>query len=175
MNENEVFKIGRLVKLHGVKGKVEMSFTDDVFDRSGIDYLFLRVDGLLVPFFIDSYSFKGANRVLIKFDDIDDTSSAQRLVNSDVFFPYAEIPDRESDEDMTDYLIGYRLYNAPAEYVGEVTDIDTQSANTLLFVKTPNDNNVMIPLHPELVSNLDEKQRTITMNLPEGLLQINRK
>ena len=164
MNENEVFKIGRLVKLHGVKGKVEMSFTDDVFDRSGIDYLFLRVDGLLVPFFIDSYSFKGANKVLIKFDDIDDTSSAQRLVNSDVFFPYAEIPDRESDEDMTDYLIGYRLYN-----------IDTQSANTLLFVKTPSDNNVMIPLHPELVSNLDEKQRTITMNLPEGLLQINRK
>ena len=81
----------------------------------------------------------------------------------------------ESDEDMTDYLIGYRLYNAPAEYVGEVTDIDTQSANTLLFVKTPSDNNVMIPLHPELVSNLDEKQRTITMNLPEGLLQINRK
>jgi len=174
MNESEVFKIGRIIKLHGVKGKVELSFTDDVLARADIDYLFLRTDGLLVPFFITSCSSKGTNRVLVKFDGIDDTASAQRLVNAEVYFPFAEIPERESDEDLPDYLIGYKVYNAPAEYVGEVTEINTQSANTLLFVRTPDNNNVMIPLHPELVSDFDERQRTITMNLPEGLLQINK-
>ena len=46
----EVYRIGRLGKAHGVKGEVSLQFDDDIFDRVDCDYLVLDVDGILVPF-----------------------------------------------------------------------------------------------------------------------------
>ena len=52
----EVYRIGRLGKAHGVKGEVSFQFDDDIFDRTDCDYLILEVDGILVPFFIEKES-----------------------------------------------------------------------------------------------------------------------
>ena len=43
----EVYKIGRLGKAHGVKGEVSFQFDDDIFDRVDADYLVLDIDGIL--------------------------------------------------------------------------------------------------------------------------------
>ena len=42
----EVYKIGRLGKAHGVKGEVSFQFDDDIFDRVDADYLVLDIDGI---------------------------------------------------------------------------------------------------------------------------------
>ena len=52
----EVYKIGRLGKAHGVKGEVSFQFDDDIFDRVDADYLVLDIDGILVPFFMEGRS-----------------------------------------------------------------------------------------------------------------------
>ena len=51
IKESEVYKIGSITRTHGVRGEVALSFTDDVWDRADADYLVLRIDGILVPFF----------------------------------------------------------------------------------------------------------------------------
>ena len=53
IREEEVFQIGKLGKTHGVKGEISFLFDDDVFDRVDADYLILKIDGILVPFFIE--------------------------------------------------------------------------------------------------------------------------
>ena len=55
IRQEEVFKIGKIGKPHGVKGEVAFRFSDDVFDRVDADYLILEVDGILVPFLIEEY------------------------------------------------------------------------------------------------------------------------
>ena len=50
IKEEEVYKIGKLGKTHGVKGEISFLFDDDVFDRVDADYLVLMIDGILVPF-----------------------------------------------------------------------------------------------------------------------------
>ena len=54
----DVYKIGRLGKPHGVKGEISFNFDDDIFDREDADYIILDIDGILVPFFIEEYRFK---------------------------------------------------------------------------------------------------------------------
>ena len=49
----EVYKIGKIGKPHGVRGEVSLMFSDDVFDRVDADYLVLMVDGILVHFFFE--------------------------------------------------------------------------------------------------------------------------
>jgi len=46
IREEEVYKIGKLGKTHGVKGEISFLFDDDVFDRVEADYLVLMVDGI---------------------------------------------------------------------------------------------------------------------------------
>ena len=71
IKQEEVFKIGRLGKAHGVKGELSFMFDDDVFDRVDADYLVLDVDGILVPFFIEEYRFRSDSTALVKFEGVD--------------------------------------------------------------------------------------------------------
>ena len=75
----EVYKIGRLGKTHGVRGEISFLLDDDVFDRTDADYLILDIDGILVPFFIEEYRFKTDSNALMKFDGIDTQERAREL------------------------------------------------------------------------------------------------
>ena len=53
IRRDEVYKIGKLGKPHGVKGEITFAITDDVFDRVDAEYLVLDIDGILVPFYME--------------------------------------------------------------------------------------------------------------------------
>ena len=102
IKENEVYKIGRIGKPHGISGEVTLRFSDDVFDRVDADYLVLMVDGILVPFFIEEYRFRSDEVALVKFEDIDTMDRAAELTGCDVFFP-RHLADIDNDEAVSDF------------------------------------------------------------------------
>ena len=71
IKQDDVYKIGRIGKPHGIKGELTMMGEDDVFDRVEGEYLILLIDGILVPFFIEDYRFRSEQSALVKFCDID--------------------------------------------------------------------------------------------------------
>ncbi len=163
----EVYRIGRLGKAHGVKGEVSLQFDDDIFDRVDCDYLVLDVDGILVPFFIEEYRFRSDTVALVKFEDVDTQQRAAELTGCDVYFPRA-LAD-EDDAPGLALLVGFDLVEANAgRTVGRIAAIDDTTANTLFELEDGR----LIPASDDLVDNIDLKQRTITMRLPEGLLDL---
>ena len=58
IRRDEVYKIGKLGKPHGVKGEITFAITDDVFDRVDAEYLVLDIDGILVPFYLEEYRLR---------------------------------------------------------------------------------------------------------------------
>ena len=52
IRRDDVYKIGKLGKPHGVKGEITFAITDDVFDRVDAEYLVLDINGILVPFYL---------------------------------------------------------------------------------------------------------------------------
>ena len=163
----EVYRIGRLGKAHGVKGEVSLQFDDDIFDRADCDYLVLDVDGILVPFFIEEYRFRSNTVALVKFEDVDTQLRAAELTGCDVYFPRA-LAD-EDDAPALALLVGFDLVEANAgRTVGRIAAIDDTTANTLFELEDGR----LIPASDDLVDNIDLKHRTITMRLPEGLLDL---
>ena len=110
IKQEDVYRIGRLGKAHGVKGEISLLCDDDVFDRVDADYLVLDVDGILVPFFIEEYRFRTDSVVLVKFDGIDTQERARELTGSDVYFPRA-LAD-ESDSPSLSMLVGFAIVDA---------------------------------------------------------------
>lgn len=62
IRQEDVYRIGRIGKPHGVGGELTFAFDDDVFDRCDAEYLVLDIDGILVPFFMESYRSTAVRR-----------------------------------------------------------------------------------------------------------------
>ena len=164
----EVYKIGRLGKAHGVKGEVSFQFDDDIFDRVDADYLVLDIDGILVPFFMEEYRFRSDTVCLVKFSGIDTQQRAQELTGCDVFFPRALAEEGDEMPSLAS-LVGFEIVNdADGETVGRIAAIDDSTVNILFELE----NDTLIPASDELITDIDAERRTIKMNIPEGLLDI---
>ena len=108
IREDEVYQIGVVTRTHGIRGEVAMAFTDDVWDRAEADYLVLRIDGILVPFFMEEYRFRSDSVALVKFCDIDTQERARELTGCDVFFPRALAADDEAPLSLNS-LVGFDI------------------------------------------------------------------
>lgn len=57
--------------------------------------------------------------------------------------------------------------------LGEITDLETSTANTLFILRTPDDRTLYLPVAEEFIVAIDTDNKTITMQLPEGLINLN--
>lgn len=169
----EVYKIGKIGKPHGVQGEVSLMFSDDVFDRVDADYLVLMVDGILVPFFFEEYRFKNGETALVKFCDIDTKEQAQELTGCDVFFP-KKLSDRDENELTWEELAGFEVLNADDNdsLIGILSYVDDATENVLFCVEKPDGNEVLIPASDDFIISVDAKKRKLSVSLPEGLLEL---
>ena len=168
IKDDEVYKIGQIGRTHGVKGEVTLSFTDDVWDRAEAEYLFLRVDGLLVPFFLEEYRFRSDTTALLKFLDYDSANDVQFMLGCDVFFPHALTPEMDGEDEYTwRYFTGFRLFDEKAGLIGTIDHVDDTTQNVLFLVGQR-----LIPAAEAWIKDINHKERTVRMELPEGLLEL---
>ena len=168
IRQEEVYKIGRLGKSHGVKGEVSFQFDDDIFDRVDADYLVLDIDGILVPFFMEEYRFRNDSVCLVKFCDIDTQQRAQELTGCDVYFPRALAKEVEESPSLVS-LVGFAIVNkANNETIGHIAIIDDSTINILFELE----DGTLIPANDDLIEDIDMRTKTVTMNIPQGLLAL---
>jgi len=168
--KEDVFEIGQIIRPHGLNGEVNFAFTNDIFDRVECDYLIIEVDGILVPFFIDQYRFRRTDTALVKFIDIDSQEKAKQFTNKRVFFPKALSDEDESKAYTWDFFIGFTLYDKEMVQKGSITDVDISTANTLFCINTPENEELLIPAHEDMIINIDYDKQGLQMDLPEGLI-----
>ncbi|MCD8282620.1 MAG: 16S rRNA processing protein RimM [Prevotella sp.] len=164
----DVYSIGRLGKTHALGGEIVFFCGDDVFDRVGAEYVFLRLEGLFVPFFIEGYRFQTDERVLIKFEGIDTREEASELTGAEVFFPRS-LSDGAGDVLPLGALAGFVIHDDTTNSdTAPVCRVDTSTPNTLLELEDGR----LVPLAPEQVRDIDKERKIIYMTLPEGLLSL---
>ena len=168
IRQEEVYKIGKLGKAHGVKGEISFLFDDDVFDRADADYLILDMDGILVPFFIEEYRFKTDDNALMKFEGIDSQERARELTGCDVFFPR----EMAEDDDMQmswAAIVGFELIDATSgKTAGRIVSVDDTTINILFELE----DGKLIPASEELITHIDTKKQQLFIKLPEGILDL---
>lgn len=172
IHKDEVYKIGILNRPHGVKGELLFTFTDDIFDRVEADYIICLMDGILVPFYIEEYRFRTDSTALIKLEDVDTAEQARRFTNVEVYFPMHHARQMAEEGELTwNYFVGFRVEETSHGHLGEITDVDTATINTL-FIIEHNGKELLIPAQEEFITDIDHEHHVITVKLPEGMLDI---
>lgn len=167
----DVFKIGRLIKPHGIKGEVVFEYNNDAFDKTDCPYLICSVDGILVPFFIKEYRFKGTDSALVLFENISSEKQAKFFNGLEVYFPYEYFNPEENEVNFSlNYFIGFSVIDKNHGNIGEIIDIDDATINLLFLLKDSDNNEFVIPATDDFMNKIDEKEKVIYVDLPIGLL-----
>ncbi len=174
IREENLIPIGRITKSRGIRGEVEMRFTDDVFDRGDSEYFVLHIDGIPVPFFWEEYKFKNSDTAILKLERVDNDEQARRLVGCRVSYPLTHVPADEEERGLSTWqaLAGYRVSYADGRPLGTVESVDDSTENVLLYLTTPEGREVIVPVHEDLVTALSVRDHTLSLDLPEGLADL---
>ena len=168
---SRIHNIGVFNKPHGVKGELSFTFTDDIFDRVDCDYLICLLDGIMVPFFIEEYRFRSDTTALVKLDRIDTAEQARKFTNVEVYFPLKYVEEDDSDDIPTwGYFVGFHVTDINHGDLGEIVAVDDSTMNVLFTIETPDGEEILLPAHEELMVKLEKKKRSLTVEVPEGLL-----
>lgn len=174
IHNDEVYHIGYIQKFRGLQGEVELQFTDAPFDRGDAEYLVLKIDEILVPFFLENYRFKNNDTAILKFENIDNDAEAKKLVGLQVYYPLAHLNDDEDQElSSLKALTGFTLYDEAFGEVGVINTVDDSSYNTLFYVDHPKKGELVLPYHDDFLVDYNIANRTITLALPQGIIDLN--
>lgn len=164
----DTYKIGTLTRTHGIDGELSMNFTDDVWDRADADYVFLEVDGIQVPFFLEGWRFRSDSVALLKFNGIDTSEDALEFIGADVYFPHELTPEPDENDEYTwKHFTGWNVADINFGHIGEIEYVEDSTANTLFCI-----DGKLIPATEDFITRIDVKERIVYMNLPEGLLDL---
>lgn len=178
IRSEEVFYIGKVSRARGISGEVEILFTDDAFDRGDAEYLVMELEGILVPFFWEEYRFKNDKTAIFRFEHITDETAAQHIVGAKVYYPKDSLPDDNPDEGLSlrtwQALTGFSLYDARSrELIGNVLSVDDSTSNILMTVGRVDGTECYLPFHEDFLVDANMKERSLVLDLPPGLLEIN--
>lgn len=171
ITKENVFKIGRLQKSHGIKGEISILYYQDSFGDIDVDYYFMDLDSIFVPFRIEEINFMSDTRGRVKFEDIDDENTAAKYSNIDIYILKDEMPEiQEYPDSEWDLLVGYDVIDQNQNNLGTIEHVDYSTINTLFVVRKNNEEH-LIPATEDFITQIDQDNKTIHLNLPEGLIE----
>ena len=148
IKKEEVYKIGLFNKPHGIHGELQFTFTDDIFDRVDCDYLICLLEG------------------------IDTAERARMFTNVEVYFPVKHAEEAEDGELSWNFFVGFRMKDIRHGDLGEVVEVDTATVNTLFVVEQADGEELLVPAQEEFIVEINQEKKLITVELPEGLLNL---
>jgi 16S rRNA processing protein RimM len=170
MNIKDCFQIGFISKTHGLKGEVVMQILQNAaVPFTELDVIYAQQNGNLVPFFVKSVS-ANASQVIFALEEIDTIQKAGGLKNNKIFLPET-LKSAESKGFLISDLIDYTLMDKNLGEIGLITEVFEIPNNPLIQVFYQS-KEALIPVNDAFIVNFDKRKKILTMNLPDGLLDI---
>jgi 16S rRNA processing protein RimM len=168
--------IARVVRPQGRRGEVLAEpLTDSSLRFQGIRQAFLENPGKAPQSIRVENVWPHKGRVVIKFCGVDSIADASRLRGRHVLIPVEERLPLPPDHYYIWELEGCRVvaeHQGMRIEVGTVTDIEPTGGVDVLHVATSR-GEVLIPLAQAICTKIDTQARTILIDPPEDLLDLN--
>ena len=164
--------LGRITKTHGFGGAVTVK-TEKVFSESipGMESVFLEIEGRPVPFFISELEYSGADILKLTFTGYNSIDKIGEFAGCRVFLTTG-LKENNKIKDIH-ILTGYQVFTSDDKMLGVIREIITNPGQMLLSVIAASKKEILIPLHEDFIVSIDKKKKTIIMDIPDGLTEIN--
>ncbi len=169
MDNIDLVKVGFIAKTHGYQGVMKLS-VEEAFQEpiQQSQFLFVDIETMKVPFKIDQ--IHAGHNFFCKLEDIDSKEAAIKFNSCSIYIERKYIKNTEAEQSFKSY-VGY-LVNNKDQQIGVLNDIQ-EFPQQLMGVILHKDQEIMIPLHEDLILAINHDTKTISLELPDGLLDLN--
>jgi len=169
--ENRIL-LGRISRIHGYEGsvviKLEQGFIENIPEMESV---FIEIEGRPVPFFISQTEYQGGDILKMKFEGYQTDNKISGFIGCRVFLTTAAVTQDEIQD--FEILIGFKVLLNDKRILGKITQVAHNPGQDLLSILTPENKEILIPLHEDFIAKVDKRSKTIVMDLPEGLIELN--
>jgi 16S rRNA processing protein RimM len=113
------------------------------------------------------------DRWVLKLKGLDDANEAEQWRGASVSIAREDAPPLDEFEHWHATLVGMDVVAAD-QAVGRVRDIQPTKGADLLVVQAADGAELLIPLHRDIVIDVDERANRVKIEPPNGLLELNR-
>ena len=172
MEKNECYFLGFVTRTFGIKGEVSVVLDVDNPDKyKNLEWFYAEINNQLVKYNIQSCGIK-KNTATIKLEGIDSIEKAEVLVRSEIYLPLSFLPPLEEKNFYIHEVINFEVIDEKYGKVGVLENIlDIMPGQKIMQIKNGK-NEILVPLKNEFISRVDRANKTITINTPEGLIDI---
>jgi 16S rRNA processing protein RimM len=172
---DELVLVGRITKPHGLRGHVavaaETDFVEERF-RPGATFRTL-VAGREETLTLASARVQNS-RPIVSFEGYSRIEDVERLLGGELRVPEASLQPLGPGVYYEHQLVGCAVETVAGEPVGTVARVQGGAAGSLLTIEGPR-GEVLVPLVQDICVGIDVAARRITIEPPDGLLELNEK
>lgn len=168
---NDLSYIGFIVKPHGFKGEVIVgleTLSPEEFPDS--PFIFLKQEGLPVPYAVKDIIYKSGNLIL-RLEDVASEEAARKLSGTEVFLEAFELEENEVPE--FEDLVGFEAIDEAEGSLGIISSVEELPMQLIAHCDFKG-NELLFPLNESIVTSIDAAEKRVFVRLPEGLVDIYR-
>ncbi len=164
----ERYKIGKIVNAVGLKGEVKVYNYSDYKERfEEIKTVFVEDKKYAI---MNTRYMKDV--AILKLEGVEDRNGAEALKDKDLYIPEEMLRVLPEDTYYIKDLIGIKVTDANGEYIGILCDVLKNNAQDLYEIELENKKKFLLPAVEEFVLNINMEEKTMKVNLIDGLLDL---
>lgn len=171
MRKEDCYFLGKITRRHGLSGNLILKLDTDQPDfYKKLESMFVEINGLLVPFFIEKVVWSKQDNLNLLFKNSSETLIEQ-LLGKSVFLPLSTLPPLSGKKFYYHEVIGFEIREENGKTCGEIVSINDQTAQHY-FILNLVQKEAIIPIVREWILEVNRREKFIKMQLPEGLMDI---
>ncbi|MDO4325521.1 MAG: ribosome maturation factor RimM [bacterium] len=166
----EFLRVGVISSTHGIKGEVKVyPTTDDVERFLDLKEVWLDTRREKLPLTVTGVKFF-KNLVILKFKEFNDINEIEKYKGCDLLVDREHAVPLEEGEYFIADLLGLTVVTEDGEVFGTLDDVMQTGANDVYVVMTTDGKEVLLPVIPECVLDVNLEEGKITVHIMDGLL-----
>lgn len=165
-----LLEVGQIVNTYGIKGFVKVvPLVDNNNQFKSFKTLYIQdKKGITSELNIEEVKFS-KNLVLLKFKGIETIEQAEELRNYYLQAKRSDIKLEKGAYFIVD-LIGLDVYTEKGELLGKLKEVLQPGANDVYVVENETKKQILLPVIPDVVKNIDIEGKKIIVKLMAGLI-----
>ena len=171
MTKDTCFYVGKIVKTHGLKGEVTLRIDNEQFDEiEELNYFLLDINDKLIPYFVENITFH-SNKSFVLFQDLKTLEAANQLVGISVYLPLDLLPEKDGNDFYSHEVVDFLVIDEEKGELGKVQEIIEYPTQSLIQIVI-NGKEVLIPIHDDIIQDVNREEKKIYINAPNGLIDM---
>ena len=172
MKKDDCFYVGTVIGKYSFKGEVLVKTdSDNPEDYTQLESIFVELSTGLVPFFIRKCQLHKSSLLRIDFEEVNSEQDADAILKKNLFLPLDLLPPLEGNKFYYHEVIGFSITQNGTQ-IGTILRIIEQGLQALFEITDNQGAECLIPIHDDFILEVDRASRNITVQLPEGLLEL---